>query len=338
MAQHPLVQQPRHAVQDAVLLDHVFGGKQRPRKHHFPVQGDALALQRRRIENIVVVDDGQLAVRRDEFQQFHEMQRRVRQRRDVTHGRHVQCRHLRRQGLCMVDQVVRAHGPAPFHAVATRGCGDYRQARQLARQLYQHGTNAARAAQHQQAAPRRLVAGNDGKAFEQQLPRRQRRQRHAGRLRKIQGRRHAPRDALIDEVICGICARAVERTRVIHGLPRREQGHFAAHRMHDAGRIPAQCRDGIGYRHQPRAHLGIERIDTDGAHLHQHVARAGHGHRAFHVEQAALFIHTASFLETDHLHCMLQVNPHGKQPREKEKYASMRFTPDQTVMNHARHR
>ena len=82
----PARHQRGHFVEDAVLRDHVRGAVQRTGEHHLPMQRHALGLERRGIKRVVVGDDGQPALRRDQFRQPVQMLGGVRQRGDVADG------------------------------------------------------------------------------------------------------------------------------------------------------------------------------------------------------------------------------------------------------------
>jgi len=67
MAQDPLVEKSGCLVQQIVLLDHVLGFEHGSGKHELPMDRHALAFEGHDIELFRVVDDRQMALRRDGF-------------------------------------------------------------------------------------------------------------------------------------------------------------------------------------------------------------------------------------------------------------------------------
>jgi hypothetical protein len=100
----------------------------------------------------------------------------------------------------MIDHRVGAEIETPFLRFRLRRRGDHGQAGKAAGDLDQDRADAACAADYQQRAWIKTLAGRHLEAIEQQFPCGDRRQRQRRGLRKRQRLRLAADDALVDQV------------------------------------------------------------------------------------------------------------------------------------------
>jgi len=87
--------------------------------------------------------------------------------------------------------------------------------------------------------------------------------------------RHFADDALIHQMQLAVGPGAVDGTGIEHPVAGLEQADLAAHGLDHAGGVPAQHLGCAVFRSDAQADLGIDRVDRNGAHLHQQVVRAG---------------------------------------------------------------
>ena len=115
-------------------------------------------------------------------------------------------------------------------------------------------------------------------AVKQQLPRGDGRQRQGGGLGVAQARGRVADDARIHRVQFAVGAWPLNGARVPDAVAHGKALRLRAHRLDGAHRVPTQharATGQIGRRLRAGAHLGVHRVDGNGAHPHQQVARAG---------------------------------------------------------------
>ena len=145
-----------------------------------------------------VVDQGELALRRDQFDDLVEVSVRLVQADHIIDGRQAQARDFLRQRQAVVDHVVGAQFLHPVGRFRTRGRADDGHTSQLPRQLHQHGADAAGRADHEKRLARQTLVAAELQAVEQQFPGRNRRERQGGGRSEIEAGRHVADDALVD--------------------------------------------------------------------------------------------------------------------------------------------
>ena len=255
-----------------MLLRHVVGLEHRPGEHEFPVQRHALAFEHAHVDGGRVVDQCHLALRRHQFGNGRPMVVGLVQRGHVGHRWQAQAGDFLVQRFAVVDHVVGAQFLYPLCRVLARSGADHGQARQLARQLHQDGTDAAGRADHQQGFADDTLVTAHLQALEQQFPCSDRSQWQRGRLGEIERARLVADDALVHQVQLAVGAGAGEVAGVPHFVAGLEHGDAGAYCLHHAGRIPADDLGGaIGRRHVG-ADFDIHRVDRNGLDRYQQVA------------------------------------------------------------------
>ncbi|KAG0774288.1 hypothetical protein G6F22_014185 [Rhizopus arrhizus] len=251
--QHAGVDQLGHPVQQVVLALHVRGLVQRAGEHRFPVQRQRLALECHHIDLAGIIDQPQLALRRQQLDDLRVVLIGVGQAGHVMYLADAQPRQALGQRQAVVDYMVRPHRIHPVLGIRARGGADHRQLGQLPRQLHQDRSDATGSADHQQGLAFAAALG-DAQAVEQQFPGgdRGQRQRRGGGI--VETGRLAADAALVHQLVLRIAAGAVDHAGVVDRIARLEQGHLAAHRVDDADRIPTEHARAIGGH--AAAHLG----------------------------------------------------------------------------------
>ncbi len=166
---HLLINQRGNAGQKLVLGDHVPGFKHRAGEHKFPVQGDALRLQRTGIQRLGIVYQRQFALRRESLNNLRIVRCGVVQAGDVGHLFDPKRGQLFRQWLAVVDDIMRPRLPYPLLAFRARCRANNGHFRQLTRQLNQNRSHPARSTHDQQRIPFVALLLNT-QAIEQHFP------------------------------------------------------------------------------------------------------------------------------------------------------------------------
>ncbi|MNZ94598.1 hypothetical protein D3C78_1137110 [compost metagenome] len=102
----PLVDQRRYLFQQVVLLDHVLGLVQRACEHELPVHRQRFALERHDIEMLRVIDQRELALWAQHFDDLREVRIGVGQADDVIHRVELKLFQLQGKGCRMVDDMM----------------------------------------------------------------------------------------------------------------------------------------------------------------------------------------------------------------------------------------
>ncbi|CAE6954804.1 conserved protein of unknown function [Ectopseudomonas oleovorans] len=285
-AQHATVDQAGHALQQAVLLDHVLGLVQRAGEHQLPVQRQALALEFHHVQRLHgVVDQRQAALGLQRLDQLLVVLLGLGQAGDVGHLADADARQFLAQRLAVVDHVVGTQFAHPGLGLRARCGADHGQAGQAASQLGEDRADASGGTDDQQGLVLVGRAFADLQAFEQQFPGGDRGQRQGRRVGEGQAAGHMTDDALVDHMQLAVGAGPVDGAGVEHPVARLEQADLAAHGLDHAAGVPAEHLGGAVRWRDALTDLGVDRVDRNGADLDQQVARAGYRLGQLHVLQ-----------------------------------------------------
>jgi hypothetical protein len=204
------------------------------------MHGQALELERHDAEARWAVDHHERALRRQRGDDRGLVPVGRGQPGDIADFGNADGREPALERLVMIDDVMRTHVTAPGDRLGPRRRRDDGEAGQAPRQLRQDRADAARAVDDEH----RILAGHpierDREPIEQQLPRRQRRERQHGGGAGIDARRPRPDETLVGGVQLGVDAGTVDRAGVEHGIARLEQARIAAPLLDLADRVIAE--------------------------------------------------------------------------------------------------
>ncbi len=272
------------------------------------MQRQAFALELHHVQRLGwIVDQRQAALGRQCLDQLVEMLIGLGQAGDMADAGETGALQLGVQRLAMVDDMMGAVFAGPGLGFRARGGGDHADLRELTGQLQHDRTDAAGGTDDQQLLPGAL-AFHQLQALEQQLPGGDGGQRQCGGLGEAQSPRFASDDALVHQMAFAVAAGAGDGAGVEHLVADLEQADFAAHPDDHTGDVPAQHLRLTALGLSVAAYLGIHRVDRNGAHLHQQIARAGYRLGQFHVLQRAGIVDGEGFERGDRFHA---VAPYG---------------------------
>lgn len=286
-AQFAAVGQRGDFVEEAALLGHVGRLEQGAGEHELPVQREALRLEEVEVERTRhVLDQDQRAHRGQRVDDLLVVFLGLRQAEHVVDAAGHERFDLGGEGLAMVDDMVRAEGEAPVARVGPRGGGDDGEAGKAAGELDCDRADAAGAADDEERAARRGIAG-ELEAVEEHLPGGDGGEGQGGGFGERERGGLAADEALVHGVEFGVGAVAVDGAGVINLVARLEAGGVRPGLDHDAGGVPAKAERRAGAaRPEAGADLGVDGIDGDGADRDEQVACAEGGARRFEVEQS----------------------------------------------------
>jgi hypothetical protein len=224
------------------------------------VDRDCLALEGRDGEFWGIVDQAELALRRDEIGDRLVVLVGEGEACDERDRRQFQLLDLLLHRLGMVDHGMRAEVETPFLRFRPRGGGDDRQPGEAARELDQDRADAPGAAGDQERARVDALTRHGAEPVEQQFPCGDRGQRQRCGLRECERLRLAADDPLIDQMKFRIRALAQDRAGVKHFVARLEQGHVGSDGIDNAGRVIAQDLCFTLGRGGALAHLVVDRV------------------------------------------------------------------------------
>nr|GEX65028.1 hypothetical protein [Tanacetum cinerariifolium] len=246
------------------------------------VQRQRLALHRYDVERFRIIDQCQLALRLEGFDELSEVGVGVRQAGDVAHLADANLLQLLHQWLAVVDDVMSAQALDPLAGFRARCGADHGQIGQLTRQLYQDRSDATAGADDQQAFTF-ATALLDTQPIEEQFPGGDRGQRQCGGVGVVEGFWLVPDDALIDQVEFAVAPRAGNGACVEHFIAHLEQRHFIAGFANHTDSVPS---DHFGFGgSRAGANFGIDRIHRNRSDFDQQITGTGCRLGQVHVDQ-----------------------------------------------------